>query len=290
MDALLQKEEKEMNDIATLPNSKELTTSISKSIPNDHEMMVFNTMATHAVSSKMYKNVGDKSGVMMIMLAARELGIPPMQALNGGLNIIQGRVEISARMMNALIRKAGHQINKKESTNTKCVLIGKRVDTGETSTSTYSIEDARMAGLVKQGGGWTKFPQDMCYARALSRLARQLYSDVIGIGYVEGEIRATEAPVDVPKDEPRGLSKEVHVDLVSHEDNLKKLLDMFEKDDRFLVMDYMKVVMKHFDWSQEECVTKFLGEDGLVDKFNKWKAKTVVEVETKEVKEEKQAV
>lgn len=289
-----------MNDIATIsPTNNELTTSITSSIPNDHEMMVFHTMAEHAVSSKMYKNVGDKSGVMMIMLAARELGIPPMQSLNGGLHIIQGKVEISARMMNALIRKAGHSIDKVESTGTICHLKGKRVDTGETCEVKYTIEDARAAGLVKQGGGWTKFPEDMCYARALSRLARQLFSDVIGIGYVEGEIRATDAKIDVPKDVP----KEVHIgyvkDLVSHEDNLKKLLGMFDKEDRFLVMDYMKVVMNHFEWSQEECVKKFLGEKGLVDKFEKWKEKTLIEApvekvekpkKSKEVKEEKLAV
>jgi hypothetical protein len=77
-------------------------------VPSQHEMMVYHTMAEQAVSSKMYKGIGDKAGVMMIMLAARELGIPSMQALNGGLNIIQGKVEISARMMNALSWTSDH--------------------------------------------------------------------------------------------------------------------------------------------------------------------------------------
>jgi len=126
-------------------------------IPSEHEMMVYHTMAETAVSSKMYKGIGEKAGVMMIMLAARELGIPCMQALNGGLNVIQGKVEISARMMNALIRKAGHQIINKENTDTHCTLIGKRCDTGETQETTFSLEDAQRAGLVKVGGGWNKF-------------------------------------------------------------------------------------------------------------------------------------
>jgi len=240
------------------------------SVPSEHEMMVYHTMAETAVSSKMYKGIGEKAGVMMIMLAARELGIPCMQALNGGLNIIQGKVEISARMMNALIRKAGHHISVKEISDDVCTLVGKRCDTGEIQSSSFSIEDAKRAGLVKPGGGWTKFPSDMCFARALSRLARQLFSDVIGIGYVEGEIRPTEAePITAVE-----VLEEV-IPEMNDDENLQKLLLMFDNEDKFLVMEYMGVVMKHFSWSQPLCVSKFLNEKSLVDKFNSWKAKRI---------------
>lgn len=54
---------------------------------------------------------------------------------------------------------------------------------------------------------------------------------------------------------------------------LHKLLEMFDKEDRFLVMEYIKEVMEHFGWSQAECVKKFLEEKSLIDKFNKWKNK-----------------
>jgi hypothetical protein len=55
--------------------------------------------------------------------------------------------------------------------------------------------------------------------------------------------------------------------------SLQTLLEMFDKDDRFLVMEYMKVVMKHFGWTQAECVKKFLEDKSLMDKFNAWKSK-----------------
>lgn len=237
--------------------------------PSEHEMMVFQTMAKAAVDSKMYKGIGDQAGVMMIMLSARELGIPPCQALNGGINIINGKAEISARMMSALIRKAGHEIKIKESSDTSCTLIGKRCDTGETEEASFSVADAQKAKLVKPGGGWEKCPKDMCFARALSRLARQLFSDVIGIGYVEGEIKASEAELVVPDDIPMVEVSNPEED----EANLRKLLDMFDKEDQYLIMEYMKVVMKHFGWSQPECVKKFLEDNDLVNKFNKWKSK-----------------
>lgn len=180
---------------------------IANTLPSEHEMMVFKVMADAAEASRMYGSIGGKGGVMMIMLSARELGIPPCQALNGGINLIKGKIEISARMMNALIRRAGHQLTTVELEDTHCTVMGKRCDTGETQTLTYSIKDAQKAGLVKSGGGWEKFPKDMLFARAMSRLARQLFSDVIGIGYVEGEIKDGEIldvkPIEAPIEEPK---------------------------------------------------------------------------------------
>ncbi len=240
--------------------------------PSEHEMMVFQTMAKAAVDSKMYKGVGEQAGVMMIMLSARELGIPPCQALNGGINIINGKAEISARMMSALIRKAGHEIRIKESTENLCVLVGTRKDTGESQEASFSLEEAQRAGLVKIGGGWAKWPKDMCFARALSRLARQLFSDVIGIGYVEGEIMATDQEVVLPED----MQIEIKSNPEDDEKRLDDLLQMFDKEDRFLVMEYIEVVMKHFSWSQAECVKRFLDDKSISDKFHKWKSKRKV--------------
>ena len=239
------------------------------SVPNEHEMMVYHTMAEQAVSSKMYRGIGEKAGVMMIMLSARELGIPPMQALNGGINIINGKAEISARMMSALIRKHGHEIKIKQISDISCTLIGKRSDTGQEEESSFTLADAEKAGLVKTGGGWVKWPKDMCFARALSRLSRQLFSDVIGIGYVEGEISASEAEISLPEDLPMTVTSNIVID----EMDLQTLLSKFDKEDRFLVMEYVKVVMKHFGWSQAQCVKKFLEEKDIVDKFSKWENK-----------------
>lgn len=219
--------------------------------PSNHEMMVYQTMAKQAVSSKMYK--GDESAVMMIMLAARELGIPPMQALNGGIHVIQGKVEISARMMSALIRKAGHKIIVKECSNTKCILFGMRSDTGETNESPYTLDDAKQAGLVKPGSGWTKFPKDMCFARAMSRLARQLFSDIIGIGYVEGEIsQLNENVQNVTQD------KDIEV-LFPQEVDPKILVDEFlnewgEQKEAF--REYMNQLIGVMHWDEKTAIEK----------------------------------
>lgn len=260
------------NQIAVIPQSNTITISRNNT-PSDHEMMVFHTMAEQAVSSKMYKGIGEKAGVMMIMLSARELGIPPMSALNGGLCIIQGKVEISARMMSALIRKAGHQIQVKECTPTQCVLIGKRSDTGESQNASFSVAEAQQAGIFKAGGGWTKFPKDMCFARALSRLARQLFSDVIGMGYIEGEISQT---TEMKNSECEHIISDQAFDteevvLENEAEYVEKYLNMFDKEDKHDAMEYLKVVQAHFEWSTIQTVKELLkDEKKLFEKFNTW--------------------
>jgi hypothetical protein len=254
----------------------ELMVKNNPGMPTEHEMMVFHTVAEQAMTSKMYPNIKDKSGVMMIILAARELGIPPCQALNGGLNIIQGKVEISARMMSALIRKAGHQIQVKECTSTHCILVGKRCDSGEVQSSSFSVAEAQQAGIFKAGGGWTKFPKDMCFARALSRLARQLFSDVIGIGYIEGEISQT---VEIKASECEKIISEEKFEITDEEveneqDFVDKFLNLFDKEEKMHAMEYLRVVMTHFEWTKVQAIKELLkDEKKLFDKFNSWKNK-----------------
>lgn len=240
--------------------------ALRNTIPTEHEMAVFHAMSEQAITSKMYgSNHKDKSSVMMIMLSARELGIPPMQALNGGINIIQGKVEISARMMSALIRRSGHRIKVQECSNNQCVLVGQRGDTGETQSASFSIAEAQLAGLMKQGGGWYKWPKDMCFARALSRLARQLFSDVIGIGYVEGEISQMN---DVKPE-----IEEITIENV--QDETKYLFDryvaLFDHHELLLANEWLAVIMKHFNWNFETALKNLLHEeDKIRQKFTKW--------------------
>ena len=247
--------------------------STGGNIPSQHEMNVFYTIAEQAVHSKMYKSIGEIPGIMMIMLAAREMGIQPMMALNGGLNIIQGKVEISARMMNALIRRAGHSITVLESSDSSCKIKGKRLDTGDTADVSYTILEAQKAGLVKTGGGWVKNPKDMCFARALSRLARQLFPDVIGIGYVEGEIKAAES-----FDKAQVIEDQTFVEDTGSNEEREKLNDLykaiFNSEDIPKALEYLEAVRSHFGWNTVETIKELIKDDvKLQAKFEAWKSK-----------------
>lgn len=163
-------------------------------IPEPEEIKALETMAKYANDSKFFNTLGGIPGIFSIMMYAKEIGMPPMQAVMGGMHNIQGKIQISPQLMNSMIRKAGHKMEI-QSDDLKCTIKGTRKDTGETCSVTFSVEDARKAGLFKTGGGWDKYPSDMCFARAMSRLARRLFPDVIGMSYVEGEIEDDKEPV-----------------------------------------------------------------------------------------------
>lgn len=137
-----------------------------------------------------YKRIGAE-GIFAIVQKAKALKLNPMDALNGGMYCVNGKVEMSANMMALLIRKAEHSFTKdKRSDDTICILHGKRKDNGDTWTESFSIADAKRAGIYKNT--WEKFPRNMLFARALSNIARQLFPDVIGGCYVEGEIPSSD--------------------------------------------------------------------------------------------------
>lgn len=250
----------------------------NSSVPSPHEIAVFESMAHQAVTSKMYRNIGDQSGVFMIMLAAREMGIPPMAALNGGINIIQGKVEISARMMSAMIRRAGHSMQVIENTDTICTIKGTRRDNGDTLTTSYTIVDAQKAGLVRSGGGWTKFPKDMCFARAMSRLARQLFSDVIGMGYIEGEISDAQQPLNVrplpalSPESPKVVDIQVLQDIQDQYDEW--VVKTIPEEEWTQFNHYFKAVQDNFSWSTDTTMRELLNnKEHTLESFNKWKNK-----------------
>lgn len=150
------------------------------------------------LKTKHYQNMGE-AGIFAIVQKASSLGINPLEALNGGMYFVQGKVEMQSILMAKLIRAKGHSITlDKNSNNDICILHGKRKDNGDTWKVSFSLEDAKRAGIYKQGGPWSKYPDTMCYNRALSKLARQLFPDVIGNCYIEGEISDAPPLYDEP--------------------------------------------------------------------------------------------
>jgi hypothetical protein len=169
------------------------------------ELQSTSSLCAELMKSPFYKKVGAE-GIYAIVEMSKSVGVDPRQALNGGLYYAKGKVEMSALMMNQLIRQAGHSITKdKKSDNTICILHGKRADTGDTWVESFSIQEAKTAGIYRNV--WISYPKDMVFARALSRLARQLFPDVIKGCYVQGEISGDNSITDTEEtSEPTSLT------------------------------------------------------------------------------------
>lgn len=140
-------------------------------------------LAEIAQKSKCYGNKS-KEELVMLLLTARDLGIPSTKALNSGFWIVQGKIVMSADLMRDMVRRAGHSIQVVELTKETCTVRGKRKDTGDTLTVTYTKEMAQRAGLLKNSV-WTNHPEDMLIATTTRKLCKWLFSDVIGNAYDE---------------------------------------------------------------------------------------------------------
>lgn len=168
-----------------MKNDKEITIS-------SEQIKALETIADYAFNSKHFDKLGGKSAIFCIAMYAQELGLNPMTCLFGGMRAVQGNIEVSPRMMNTMIRKAGHKLEIIQSDDTICKIKGTRHDTKEDYVAIFSFDDAKRAGLVKSNGGWEKYASDMLFARCISRLARRLFADVISTAYVEGEMDRVE--------------------------------------------------------------------------------------------------
>jgi hypothetical protein len=190
-----------------------------------------------------YAKMGPE-GVFAIVETAKSLGIDTRLALSGGLYYAKGRVEMSARMMNALIRSKGHSITKDKRSDEKiCILHGRRSDNGDTWTECFSLDDAKTAGLAGNAV-WKTYTRDMLFARALSRLARQLFPDVIGNVYVEGEISLDPNIKNAPE-APEIVSEEVQeIDVISVDE--AEALSLLIGDDADFRDNLMRFLDKNF--------------------------------------------
>ena len=208
---------------------------MSNLIPTKDEVYAIDMMAKHAVSSSLCKDKGDYSNMFAIGMYARELGLPVMQCLFGGMTIINSRITLSAQIMSLMIRQKGHKIEQVKSDDEICTLKGIRTDTGQEMEVSFSVEDAKKAQLTGKDN-WKKYPADMCFARALSRLARRLFSDVIGSSYVEGEIQEEEPKtINIPVEQPKQSLTDEQV----HELFSEKTADMNQIDLGLVMSGYL---------------------------------------------------
>jgi hypothetical protein len=244
--------------------------ALRATFPDQNEMQMMALVAKNAATSGLYAGIGSEAKIFMIIMSGWELGISPCQALNGGLWNIKGKVEVSARLMNSMIRRAGHSIIVKECNAQGCVLEGKRMDNSDTAVASFSQDDAKRAGLLSSGA-WQKHPEDMYFARAMSKLARRLFPDVIGTAYVEGELKDLSIQeYDNVNPEPVKINHILPLD----EDVEKTLYDFASRyDDPSLVKVYIEKYGKHYGKSIADCLADFQDNTSFLSGFEKWKAK-----------------
>lgn len=137
--------------------------------------------------SGLFKDMRSAAQAITKILAGQELGIPPMQAMNG-YHIVDGQPRLSAGLIGALVKRSGrYDYRVVEANDTLCRLAWTQ-DGKPVGESTFTRSEAETAGLIRASGGWAKYAEDMLFARALTRGARRYCPDVFhGAVYTLGE-------------------------------------------------------------------------------------------------------
>lgn len=140
------------------------------------------------------------ANVLAAALTGRTFGWDPITAMRNG-HVIEGTWSIKPEAMLALVRRAGHSVTGEIGPDGATVR-GKRHDSGDEMAVTFTMEDARRAGLAGKQN-WKNYPQSMCWARAVSQLCRMLFADVtLGLSYTPeelgAEVDADGAVIDTP--------------------------------------------------------------------------------------------
>ena len=102
---------------------------------------------------------------------AGELGLPITAAAE--LSFIKGRLNVGAHLQRYLAWQSGLRVVKEDSSDESCTAVLVDRYTGEEiGRATFTIEQARRRGSIREGSGYTKNPDRMLWARATTEVLK----------------------------------------------------------------------------------------------------------------------
>lgn len=159
---------------------------------------------------------GRPNDVFVAMLWSRNLGMPIVQGLQN-IAVINGRPSIWGDAALAIVKASGLLESFKEtlagmgdSMTATCTIV--RKNEVEPYTASFSVYDAKLAGLWGKQGPWKQYPKRMLALRARGFALRNAFPDILlGIGIAEEEQDITPAdtasaehtPINEQKAAPR---------------------------------------------------------------------------------------
>jgi hypothetical protein len=127
------------------------------------------------------------ANVLVAIEYGKALGLEPMSAIQG-ITVIKGKPTASAALMAGLVRRAGHILRVTgDDKRAECIII-RQDDPDFEFKTVWTIDRAIKAGLTSNQT-WTKYPDAMLKARAISECARNACSEILaGVQYTSEEL------------------------------------------------------------------------------------------------------
>lgn len=149
--------------------------------------------ARNAIPFQYRNNPGD---ILAVIQHAVALDIQLATALDNLVFSDSGVGGMRARLMHALLTRAGHEVVVTHHDDRICRMVLKRGDGRRGGGAQWTLSEATNAGLLeKKGSPWRFYGEDMLWARCLSRLARRYAPETIAGFYVADELD------DIPADD-----------------------------------------------------------------------------------------
>lgn len=166
----------------------------------DEAMRFADMLASASIVPKDY--IGKPGNVLVAIQWGMELGLQPMQAMQS-IAVINGRPSLWGDAMLALVKAhpAFEWIKEDCDGNIATCTVKRR---GEPEvTQSFSLEEAKKAGLTGKQGPWTQYPKRMLQMRARGFALRDAFPDAL-----RGVISAEEAR-DTPAERDMGAAEVV---------------------------------------------------------------------------------
>jgi len=143
--------------------------------PSQQEWKLMGEVARTIFASKQFKNVSSAEAAVTVILAGRELGLPPMFSLKH-INFIENQPTLDGAGMLALLRKHGIKYKIEEGDGWASCTIERD---GTVFTETFTRDRAKKAGLLSKNN-WQKYEKEMLRWRAISGAAKIQCPDITG--------------------------------------------------------------------------------------------------------------
>jgi hypothetical protein len=160
------------------------------------------TLAKIVVESVVIPDVRNLGQAVLKILAGGEMGFGAFASLTD-IHIVNGKPVLGAKLMAAAIRRSplyDYQILRLDAGGCELEFFRAGRSLG---TVLHTEEDARRAGLLTKDN-WKKHPDDMHFARAISKGFRRHCPDLCGglVPYAEDEIEEVKGALATPQESP----------------------------------------------------------------------------------------
>ncbi len=186
--------------------SENLQLAKTSSAGQSLSMQEIEKYATLFHQSGMFSDVRAMAQAAVKIIAGQEFGFSPFESMTD-LHVIQGKITLGANAMAKAIKRSGKYNYKVIAHDEKICSIDFFQNGEKAGNSSFTIEDARKAGVKNLD----KFPRNMLFARCISNGLRWFAPDAVNATiYTPEEIEAIEPeppPTPNPPHPPRELQR-----------------------------------------------------------------------------------